>query len=207
MQNFRAKPDTPMAAAGEPGLAELMTACAIARLVMGPAMSIQAPPNLSADYGPLLLAGINDWGGVSPLTPDFVNPEAPWPDIDPPRRAHRRRRLRAPRAAHRLPGVPDATTTGSTRTCADTCAPSPTTTASPCRAPHPDGGGGGVSVTFCRTVAAGAPAGHARVREAAGLDDAAVATALAAGCCRWRPAGADSPPSPGSPTRTSRWSS
>ena len=45
-------------------------------------MSIQAPPNLSADYGPLLLSGINDWGGVSPLTPDFVNPEAPWPDID-----------------------------------------------------------------------------------------------------------------------------
>jgi FO synthase len=44
-------------------------------------MSIQAPPNLSADYGPLLLAGINDWGGVSPLTPDFVNPEAPWPEL------------------------------------------------------------------------------------------------------------------------------
>jgi FO synthase len=44
-------------------------------------MSIQAPPNLSADYGPLLLAGINDWGGISPLTPDFINPEAPWPNI------------------------------------------------------------------------------------------------------------------------------
>jgi FO synthase len=82
VQNFRAKPDTPMAASGEPGLVELMTACSIARLVMGPAMSVQAPPNLSADYGPLLLSGINDWGGVSPLTPDFVNPEAPWPDID-----------------------------------------------------------------------------------------------------------------------------
>ena len=82
VQNFRAKPNTPMAAAGEPGLVELMTTCAIARLVMGPAMSVQAPPNLSADYGPLLLSGINDWGGVSPLTPDFVNPEAPWPDID-----------------------------------------------------------------------------------------------------------------------------
>jgi FO synthase len=81
VQNFRAKPDTPMASASEPGLAELMTACAIARLVMGPAMSVQAPPNLSADYGPLLLAGINDWGGVSPLTPDFVNPEAPWPEL------------------------------------------------------------------------------------------------------------------------------
>jgi len=81
VQNFRAKPDTPMAAAGEPGLIELMSACASARLIMGPHMSIQAPPNLSADYGPLLLSGINDWGGISPLTPDFVNPEAPWPEI------------------------------------------------------------------------------------------------------------------------------
>lgn len=71
-----------MAAAGEPGLVELMTACAVARLVMGPGMSIQAPPNLSADYGPLLLSGINDWGGISPITPDFINPEAPWPNID-----------------------------------------------------------------------------------------------------------------------------
>jgi FO synthase len=81
VQNFRAKPDTAMAGASEPGLVELMSACALARLVMGPAMSVQAPPNLSADYGPLLLAGINDWGGVSPLTPDFVNPEAPWPEL------------------------------------------------------------------------------------------------------------------------------
>jgi FO synthase len=81
VQSFRAKADTPMAAAGEPGLLELMTACAVARLVLGPDMNIQAPPNLSADYGPLLLAGINDWGGVSPLTPDFINPEAPWPSI------------------------------------------------------------------------------------------------------------------------------
>jgi FO synthase len=82
VQNFRAKPDTPMADAGEPGLLELMTACAIARLILGAEMSVQAPPNLSTDYGPLLLAGINDWGGISPLTPDFVNPEAPWPSID-----------------------------------------------------------------------------------------------------------------------------
>jgi FO synthase len=81
VQNFRAKPDTPMAGAGEPGLAELMTACAIARIVLGPEASVQAPPNLSADYAPLALAGINDWGGVSPLTPDYVNPEAPWPEI------------------------------------------------------------------------------------------------------------------------------
>jgi FO synthase len=81
VQNFRAKPDTPMGEAGEPGLLELMAACAIARLVLGAAMNIQAPPNLSADYGPLLLAGINDWGGISPLTPDFINPEAPWPEL------------------------------------------------------------------------------------------------------------------------------
>jgi FO synthase len=81
VQNFRAKEHTPMAAAGEPGLIELMTACAIARLIMGPDAHIQAPPNLSADYGPLLLAGIDDWGGISPLTPDFINPEAPWPNI------------------------------------------------------------------------------------------------------------------------------
>jgi FO synthase len=82
VQNFRAKPDTPMGAAGEPGLVELMSACAVARLVFGPEMNIQAPPNLSADYGPLLMAGINDWGGISPLTPDFINPEAPWPNLE-----------------------------------------------------------------------------------------------------------------------------
>ncbi|MEW6582800.1 MAG: 7,8-didemethyl-8-hydroxy-5-deazariboflavin synthase CofG [Actinomycetota bacterium] len=81
VQNFRAKEDTPMGDAGEPGLLDLMTACAIARIVMGPGANIQAPPNLSADYGPLLLAGINDWGGISPLTPDFINPEAPWPSL------------------------------------------------------------------------------------------------------------------------------
>jgi FO synthase len=81
VQNFRAKENTPMAATGEPGLIELMTTCAIARLIMGPDAHVQAPPNLSADYGPLLLAGIDDWGGISPLTPDFINPEAPWPNI------------------------------------------------------------------------------------------------------------------------------
>jgi FO synthase len=81
VQNFRAKPDTPMGDAGEPGLIDLMTACAVTRLVMGPDMNIQAPPNLSADYGPLLVSGINDWGGISPVTPDFINPEAPWPEL------------------------------------------------------------------------------------------------------------------------------
>ena len=81
VQNFRAKPDTPMGDAGEPGLIDLMSACAIARMVLGPDMNIQAPPNLSADYGPLLVSGLNDWGGISPVTPDFINPEAPWPEL------------------------------------------------------------------------------------------------------------------------------
>jgi FO synthase len=81
VQNFRAKPDTPMGGAGEPGLIDLMSACAITRLVFGPTMNIQAPPNLSADYGPLLVSGINDWGGISPVTPDYINPEAPWPEL------------------------------------------------------------------------------------------------------------------------------
>jgi FO synthase len=81
VQNFRAKENTPMGDAGEPGLIDLMTACAITRLVLGPHMNVQAPPNLTADFGPLLLSGINDWGGISPLTPDFINPEAPWPNL------------------------------------------------------------------------------------------------------------------------------
>jgi FO synthase len=81
VQNFRAKPDTPMGDAGEPGLIDLMSACATARVVLGPHMNIQAPPNLSGDYGPLLVSGINDWGGISPVTPDFINPEAPWPEL------------------------------------------------------------------------------------------------------------------------------
>ena len=81
VQNFRAKPDTPMGDAGEPGLIDLMSACAAARLVLGSQMNIQAPPNLSDDYGPLLVSGINDWGGISPVTPDFINPEAPWPEL------------------------------------------------------------------------------------------------------------------------------
>ncbi len=82
IQNFRAKPDTRMAEADEPGLADLMWTIAMARLAFGPEMNIQAPPNLSSeDYGRLIDAGINDWGGVSPVTPDHVNPEAPWPQI------------------------------------------------------------------------------------------------------------------------------
>jgi FO synthase len=83
VQNFRAKQDTRMAEAAEPDLDDLMWTIALARLVFGPAMNIQAPPNLSAEtYGQLIDAGINDWGGVSPVTPDHVNPEAPWPKLD-----------------------------------------------------------------------------------------------------------------------------
>jgi FO synthase len=83
VQNFRAKPDTRMANAPEPSLAELVWTVAMTRLLFGPAMNIQAPPNLSPDgLKPLVAAGINDWGGVSPVTPDFVNPEAPWPHLD-----------------------------------------------------------------------------------------------------------------------------
>jgi FO synthase len=87
IQNFRAKPDTRMAGAAEPNVEELMWTIALARLVFGPAMNIQAPPNLSgAGFGRLIEAGLNDWGGVSPVTPDHVNPEAPWPALDALRR-------------------------------------------------------------------------------------------------------------------------
>ena len=83
IQNFRAKPGTRMAAAPEPDLEELLWTIAVARILFGPDMSIQAPPNLSPGVLTRIVeAGINDWGGVSPLTPDFVNPEAPWPHLD-----------------------------------------------------------------------------------------------------------------------------
>ena len=83
IQNFRAKPDTRMSAAAEPSLDELLWTVTVARLLFGPEMNIQAPPNLSpGGLGPLIAAGINDWGGVSPVTPDHVNPEAPWPHLD-----------------------------------------------------------------------------------------------------------------------------
>ncbi|MEN3976002.1 5-amino-6-(D-ribitylamino)uracil--L-tyrosine 4-hydroxyphenyl transferase CofH [Emcibacter sp. SYSU 3D8] len=83
IQNFRAKPGTRMSDAPEPDLDELLWTLAITRIVFGPEMNIQVPPNLSpGQLQPLVAAGINDWGGVSPLTPDFVNPEAPWPHLD-----------------------------------------------------------------------------------------------------------------------------
>jgi FO synthase len=81
IQNFRAKPGTKMAAAPEPAFEELLWTIAAARLIFGPAMNIQAPPNLSPAPAGLIAAGINDWGGVSPVTIDHVNPEAPWPEL------------------------------------------------------------------------------------------------------------------------------
>ena len=83
VQNFRAKPDTKMVNAPEPDLNELLWTIAIARILFGESMSVQAPPNLSPGVLPQIVhAGINDWGGVSPVTPDFVNPEAPWPHLE-----------------------------------------------------------------------------------------------------------------------------
>jgi FO synthase len=82
IQNFRAKPGTKMAHAPEPSHDDLCWTIAVARLIFGPTMSLQAPPNLClGDPAELIEAGINDWGGVSPVTPDHVNPEAPWPEL------------------------------------------------------------------------------------------------------------------------------
>ncbi len=82
VQNFRAKPDIPMAHHPEPSMEDMLRTIAIARLILGPKMNLQAPPNLSyADFPRLLEAGINDWGGISPVTKDFINPEAAWPQI------------------------------------------------------------------------------------------------------------------------------
>jgi FO synthase len=94
VQNFRAKPGTKMAAHPEPSLDELLWTARTARELLGPAMHVQVPPNLSyADFPRLLEAGIDDWGGVSPVTIDHVNPEAPWPEIE---------RLRAATEEHGL---------------------------------------------------------------------------------------------------------
>jgi 7,8-didemethyl-8-hydroxy-5-deazariboflavin synthase CofG subunit len=82
VQNFRAKPDIPMAHHPEPSMEDMLRTIAMARLILGSHMNLQAPPNLSyADFPRLLEAGINDWGGISPVTKDFINPEAAWPQI------------------------------------------------------------------------------------------------------------------------------
>ncbi len=82
IQNFRAKADTPMRRSAEPVPRWFARVVAIARWIMGPEASVQVPPNLTDAYEMYLDAGINDWGGVSPLTIDWVNPEAPWPHLD-----------------------------------------------------------------------------------------------------------------------------
>jgi FO synthase len=96
VQNFRAKATIPMRGWPEPGALDLLRTVAVARLLLGPRMNIQAPPNLSAEgYDRLPAAGLNDWGGISPLTPDHINPERPWPGL-----AELRRRTEA--AGHEL---------------------------------------------------------------------------------------------------------
>ena len=104
VQNFRAKAATKLAGAAEPDLDDLLWSLAAARLILGPAMNIQAPPNLSPGVYPrLIAAGINDWGGISPVTPDHVNPEAPWPAIE---ELAERTAAAGKLLAHRLPIYP-----------------------------------------------------------------------------------------------------
>jgi len=104
VQNFRVKPTIPMANWTEPSHGEMLRAVAVARLLM-PNVNIQAPPNLSAPYyDDLIDAGINDWGGVSPLTPDFINPEKPWPHVD---QLRLRTEARGAQLRQRLPIYPE----------------------------------------------------------------------------------------------------
>ena len=104
IQNFRVKPGIPMHASPEPGRGDMLRTIAVARLLM-PKVNIQAPPNLSdPDYEELLDAGINDWGGVSPFTPDFINPERPWPQL---RELDERTRSKGFQLRQRLPVYPE----------------------------------------------------------------------------------------------------
>jgi FO synthase len=83
IQNFRAKPDTRFAARREPAAADVARTAAVARLMFGSEINVQIPPNLTRDsYASYLLSGINDWGGISPVTQDFINPEMAWPHIE-----------------------------------------------------------------------------------------------------------------------------
>ena len=105
VQNFRAKPGTRMADHADAAIDDHLWSIAVARIVLGPDVHVQAPPNLAYDDFPLLLdAGIDDWGGVSPVTVDHVNPEAPWPDVERLREACRSRGLEL---APRLPLYPE----------------------------------------------------------------------------------------------------
>jgi len=104
VQNFRAKPGTPMAHWPDPDRGEMLRTLAVARLLM-PEMNIQAPPNLSdPHYADLLDGGINDWGGVSPLTPDFINPERPWPHLE---QLRERTEAKGLKLRQRLPVYPE----------------------------------------------------------------------------------------------------
>ena len=106
MQNFRAKPNTKRANAPDPDLDDLLWSIAAARLILPDDVHVQAPPNLSPGvYEKLIGAGIDDWGGVSPVTPDHVNPEAPWPQLDAlARRTAEMGKILVPR----LPAYPSA---------------------------------------------------------------------------------------------------
>ncbi len=110
VQNFRAKVDTPMADAPDASGDELMWTTAMARLIMGEQVNIQTPPNLSEDYERYIDAGINDWGGVSPLTIDYVNPEAPWPQLG---ELKRRTEAAGCKLQPRLPVYPEYFASGS----------------------------------------------------------------------------------------------
>jgi FO synthase len=104
IQNFRVKPEIPMHNWPEPSRGDMLRTIAVARLLM-PEVNIQAPPNLSdPDYEQLLDAGINDWGGVSPLTPDFINPERPWPHLE---ELDKRTRAKGFQLRQRLPVYPE----------------------------------------------------------------------------------------------------
>ncbi|MCE2500050.1 MAG: 7,8-didemethyl-8-hydroxy-5-deazariboflavin synthase CofG [Dehalococcoidia bacterium] len=110
VQNFRAKSDTPMADTPDAAPDELMWTTAVARLIMGETVNIQVPPNLSENYERYIAAGINDWGGVSPLTIDYVNPEAPWPQL---KELERRTREAGYELRPRLPVYPEYFANGS----------------------------------------------------------------------------------------------
>jgi FO synthase len=110
IQNFRAKADTPMADTPDAAPDELMWTTAVARLILGEGVNIQVPPNLSENYERYIAAGINDWGGVSPLTIDYVNPEAPWPQLP---ELERRTREAGYELRPRLPVYPEYFADGS----------------------------------------------------------------------------------------------
>ena len=123
VQNFRVKPAIPMANWPEPTRGEMLRTVAVARLLL-PNVNIQAPPNLSAPYyDDLLDAGINDWGGISPLTPDFINPEKPWPHLE---QLRLRTEAKGFALRQRLPVYPEflpAVTAQARTACPKNCAP------------------------------------------------------------------------------------